>query len=361
MRVLFFGTYDVEAHPRVLVLQEGLRAHGHRVSECNAPLRLDTAARVAMLHNPGRAWRLAARLARRWITLVVKRLRAGRVDAVVVGYLGQFDVLLARALFPRTTIVLDFLVAGQETALDRGAPAGSPKMLLLRAIDRAAMEAATTILLDTPERVAVVPPRLRGRVAVVRVGASRDWFVPSPPEHPADGLAVIFFGLFTPLQGTPVTGRAIALLADDPRISFTVVGTGQDSREVVPLTTANPRVRWIDWIPAAELPAAVAEQDVCLGIFGDTPKAAHVVPNKVFQGAAAGCAVVTSDTAAQRAVFRDCARYVRAADPAHLADVLRELADDRERLAAARKAAHALAVRDFQPQTVVEPLLRRLA
>ena len=42
MRILFFGTYDVKSHPRVGVLAEGLRAHGHEVTECNAPLGLDT-------------------------------------------------------------------------------------------------------------------------------------------------------------------------------------------------------------------------------------------------------------------------------------------------------------------------------
>ena len=49
-----------------------------------------------------------------------------------------------------------------------------------------------------------------------------------------------------------------------------------------------------------EGPALVAGHDVCLGIFGTGVKAQLVVPNKVYQGAAAGCAVVTSDTAPQR-------------------------------------------------------------
>ena len=55
-------------------------------------------------------------------------------------------------------------------------------------------------------------------------------------------------------------------------------------------------MRWIDWVDADELPGVVAEHDVCLGIFGTTDKAPRVVPNKVYQGVASGCAVVTSDT-----------------------------------------------------------------
>jgi len=49
MRVLLFGTYDTSLHPRVATMAEGLRATGAEVAECNAPLGLDTAARVAAL------------------------------------------------------------------------------------------------------------------------------------------------------------------------------------------------------------------------------------------------------------------------------------------------------------------------
>jgi hypothetical protein len=52
MRLLFFGTYDAAAHPRVAVLRDGLRAHGHDVHECDEPLGVSTAQRVAMLRNP---------------------------------------------------------------------------------------------------------------------------------------------------------------------------------------------------------------------------------------------------------------------------------------------------------------------
>src|SRR5258707_12737052 len=55
MRVLLFGTYDTTTHPRVATIAEGLRARGADVAECNAPLGLDTAARVDMLAHPRRA------------------------------------------------------------------------------------------------------------------------------------------------------------------------------------------------------------------------------------------------------------------------------------------------------------------
>jgi glycosyltransferase involved in cell wall biosynthesis len=171
----------------------------------------------------------------------------------------------------------------------------------------------------------------------------------------------VFFGLFTPLQGAPVIGAALAALAGDEHpIEVTMIGAGQDLDETRSLAAGNHRVHWLDWVDAADLPRMVAAHDVCLGIFGTGPKALRVVPNKVFQGAAAGCAVVTSDTPPQRRVLGDAALLVPAGDPAALAEALRFFAADRSRLAAATSAAAALADSSFTPAAVTAPLHERL-
>ena len=139
-----------------------------------------------------------------------------------------------------------------------------------------------------------------------------------------------------------------------------MIGRGQDEAATKEAAAANQSVRWLDWVPAAELPALVAAHDVCLGIFGTGDKALRVVPNKVFQGAAAGCAVITSDTAPQRRVLGDAAVLVPPGDPAALADALLRLADDREALLKLRHAARQLAAERFTPKQVVEPLTDRL-
>src|SRR6478609_7368035 len=87
MHVLFFGTYDASVHPRVAVLRDGLADSGASVSECNIPLSLSTAQRVAILKNPARLPWLAWRLLVCW-TGLVRRSRAwrrtgARPDAVV--------------------------------------------------------------------------------------------------------------------------------------------------------------------------------------------------------------------------------------------------------------------------------------
>jgi glycosyltransferase involved in cell wall biosynthesis len=113
-------------------------------------------------------------------------------------------------------------------------------------------------------------------------------------------------------------------------------------------------------VPNTELPALVAEHDVCLGIFGSGEKARRVVPNKVFQGAAAGCAVVTSDTTPQRRVLGEGAILVPPGNADALAAALRELAADAGKLAGLRAAARELADKSFAPAQVAAPLLEKI-
>ena len=47
-----------------------------------------------------------------------------------------------------------------------------------------------------------------------------------------------------------------------------------------------------------------AGADLCLGVFGATPKAARVVPHKVYTALAAGRPVLTADTPAVRELLR---------------------------------------------------------
>lgn len=365
LRVLGFGTYDTEAHPRVRVLLDGLRAHGHDVYECNASLDLSTAQRIALLRQPWRAPVFVVRVLVRWARLVRQARKAVRPDVVLVGYLGNFDVLLARRLFRDVPVVLDYLVSGVETASDRRV-GGRAVRRLLRSVDRQALAAADLIVVDTEEHRALVPAARRPRTVVAAVGAERAWFdagsaAARRPEGSADApLRVVFFGLYTPLQGTPVIGAALRLLADDP-VQITMIGHGQDLDATMAAARGNDRVTWRRWVDSADLPAVVASHDVCLGIFDDGIKAVRVVPTKAFQGLAAGCAVLTSDTPPQRRVLGAAAVLVPPADPSALAGAVRALATDRARLQAVRAAGSATAHDVASAQAVTANLAAALA
>src|SRR6185437_343704 len=100
-------------------------------------------------------------------------------------YLGQFDIHLAKWLFRRQHIMLDYMVSGSDTAKDRGISSG-PKDVLLRWIDHAALRIADTVIVDTEEHLQALPEKYRHKGLVVSVGAPASWFAvaqPLPSQH----------------------------------------------------------------------------------------------------------------------------------------------------------------------------------
>jgi glycosyltransferase involved in cell wall biosynthesis len=358
MRVLFFGTYDAQRHQRVTVLQEGFASLGDEVVECKVPLKIDTSLRVRMLGRPHLLPLLVARIAGTWLRLLWRSNWVGPIDALVVGYLGHFDVHLARLRWPDIPIVLDHLVFAKECAIDRGVSTGWVLRSLER-LDQEAVAVADVVLVDTEEHASLLPTMVRERALVVPIGAPAAWFQ-EPPTAASCPLRVVFFGLYTPLQGTPIIGEALALLADEPGVRVTMVGSGQELRAAQQAAADNPAVRWLEWVSLEDLPGLVAGHDICLGIFGIGAKAFRVVPHKVVQGAAAGCVIVTSDTPPQRAALDDAAVYVPAGDGRALAAALRMLAREPELLHVARRHASRRAAERFHGKVVVERLRERL-
>lgn len=384
-RLLVFGSYDAALHPRVAVLRDGLAAHGWDVEEINEPLGAATADKVAAAGSPRAALRLAGRQVSSWRRLVRRSRGEVSPDVVLVGYMGHADVHLARLLHRGSLVVLDHLVGLADTVRDRDL-GGGLKLGILDLVDRAALRAADVVVVDTALQAQMLPPAAREKAVVAPVGATREWFaagdraaavsavaaqraaradgavsadgaVDEGPRDAGDPLRVVFVGLFTPLQGTPTIGRAIDLLRDEP-IEFTMIGHGQDLEETRMLTRGSPRVRWLDWVEAAELPDLVAGHDVSLGILGTGPKAQRVVPTKVYQGLAAGCAVVTGATPAA-GTLGDAVLTVPPGDPEALAAELRHLASDKESLTVARDRARA-AAGQYSPESATRALDDRL-
>jgi len=390
-RLLVFGSYDAALHPRVAVLRDGLAARGWDVEEVNEPLGAATADKVAAAGSPRAALRLAGRQVAAWRRLMRRSRDAASPDVVLVGYMGHADVHLARLRYRRSLVVLDHLVGLADTVRDRGL-GGGLKLGVLDLVDRAALRAADVVVVDTALQAQMLPADVRGRAVVAPVGATRAWFVAGDrvaaevaegaeglvegtqgaaglvegaqgaagdgPRDPGNPLRVVFVGLFTPLQGTPTIGRAIDLLRDEP-IEFTMVGHGQDLAEARSLTRGSPRVQWLDWVESADLPDLVAAHDVSLGILGTGPKAQRVVPTKVYQGLAAGCAIVTGATPAA-GTLGDAVLTVPPGDPEALAAELRRLASDKESLTVARHRARAAAAQ-YSPESATQALDGRIS
>ena len=109
---------------------------------------------------------------------------------------------------------------------------------------------------------------------------------PLPEAVPAvgggDGLRVLWVTSFIPLHGAEVVAGALARLGGDPRFRFTVIGDGQTADAFAAALGPIPGgVTWHrSWMDAEGVRAALVDADVCLGVFGTTPKAGRVWPYK---------------------------------------------------------------------------------
>jgi glycosyltransferase involved in cell wall biosynthesis len=226
-------------------------------------------------------------------------------------------------------------------------------------IDRVATTVADIVLVDTEEHLAQLPAR-RGRADLVFcTGAPAAYHrVSACPD--GEPLRLLFCGTYGPLHGTAVIARAWALLDRRVDVQLTMIGDGPERARAQDLIGPDPRVRWVDWLPREALASELAQHHVCLGIFGETEKAARVVPTKLYQGAAAGCALVTGQSDAQARVFGSTALMVPRGDPQALADLILELVHHPDDVAAARQRALKLAER-FLPSTTVAALHEQLS
>lgn len=343
-RVCFFGTY-ARNHTVNLLLRRAFEELGCGVDELHAPLWEETRDKLPGYFQPASLARLGLRYAGRAVTLA-PRVYLRRPALWVSGFNGQLDVILLRLLRWRAPVLFAPLVSITETVIeDRGVHApGSAVARLVEGMDRLSLRVPSRVLIDSEahrryliERFALRPER----VASWYLGADTRVFRHYAPRPRSGPLRVLFYGQFLPLHGVETILAAMVALASDPAYEFTVVGTGPERRRAlagVPRAAAD-RLRLIEWIPYEQLGELVASADLCLGTFGSSAKAAMVIPNKVYQAAAVGRAVVTADTPALREVFTPGVDVATCppADVAALVETIARLRDDaeRERLAAA--------------------------
>jgi glycosyltransferase involved in cell wall biosynthesis len=283
--------------------------------------------------GPGRALRLAAAEAR----LFTRRADG---DALVVGYPGHFDLPAARRAAQGRPVVFNPLVSLADTLVgDRGRfRAGSLAARALERIDRHAFRSPDLVVADT-EAHARFLEQLTGRddVAVCLVGAEDRLFRPEwAPQAP---FTALFVGKLIPLQGVETI---LAAARAAPDIPFRIVGSGQLER----LLEGRPaNVEHVPWIEYERLPDAIRAAGCALGIFGTTPKAQRVIPNKAFQALACGTPLITADTPAARELLVDgeSALLVPPGDAPALAAAVSRLAADQElarQIAAGGRAAY---------------------
>jgi glycosyltransferase involved in cell wall biosynthesis len=338
LRIVFWGTYDL-GKPRVRLLLSGARSLGMEVVECHRSVweGIEDKSRLVGVRK-----RLLLLL--RWVcaypSLILRFLLLPRHDAVVVGYMGQVDVLVLW-LFARlrgVPILWDAFLSIYDTVVNdrKMVLPGSLSAKCLYALDFAACRAANKIFLDTKahalffEKLFRLPPDSVGRVFV---GAETDVFIPglaAPRKDMAKYFTVLFYGQFIPLHGIEVIIRAAKLFEEaGEKIQWVIIGDGQEGARIDDLTKnlEVENITRIRWIPYSQLVEWIRMADVCLGIFGTSDKASRVIPNKVYQIISVKRPLITADTPAIRELLDEgpCVHFVPAGDPQALVSAVRKI------------------------------------
>lgn len=333
-KLVLWGIYD-RSHPRIKILINGLSKNDYEVTEihydCWDKLRVKTEYPAYLL-----AWRVI-RGVLAYPALIYRYLRAPAHDAVLVAYPGVVDVcvmwLLAR--WRKTPLIWDVYISIYEMIVE-DRKLVSPSSLVARIIYGAEYFAArlpAILLMDTKAHADYFAQHNRiapARMGVVWVGADTEYFYPpaTGEQQPApQTLRVLFYGQFIPLHGIDTILEAARIVRQhNPGITFTIIGTGQVAAEADAFIAAHQltNISRIEWVSYSALREEIGKADICLGIFGNTEKAARVIPNKAYQVLACHKPLITRDSPAIREAFSESEwlRLVPPASPQALAEAI---------------------------------------
>jgi glycosyltransferase involved in cell wall biosynthesis len=142
------------------------------------------------------------------------------------------------------------------------------------------------------------------KIVVLPIGADVLEF--KPKKKTDDSIFNVgFYGGFIPLQGVSHIIETAKLLENEKDIQFNLIGTGFELEKIKSLVDKLnlKNVTFLGWIDYKLLPSELNKFDICMGIFGDTPKANLVIPNKIYHYAALGKCTITKETEAIKEVF----------------------------------------------------------
>jgi glycosyltransferase involved in cell wall biosynthesis len=250
----------------------------------------------------------------------------------------------------KTPLVFDpFISAYDKQVSERGKFAvDSRAARRLLAWERRRFAEADLVLADTEAHAAYFAEQFgvaRERIGVVMIGAEEPAFHPCEltPKAAGEPLEILFFGSFIDLQGPETIVQAAQQYAGPP-VRWTMVGAGPLLQRCQEQAKNIPTVKFEPWLPYERMPQRIHQADIVMGIFGVSPKAGRVIPNKVFQALACSRPVITRASDAYPAELR--ARestgigWVAPGNAAALAVAVARFASEREQLPRrARKAA----------------------
>lgn len=225
------------------------------------------------------------------------------VDIFYVGWMGQQFIPLIRLFFYKP-IIFDSAPSLYDSFLDRGfthKESMLAKFLFL--LDRFAYRQSYAIIIGDSATLDYFSNLFgihREKFRMFPVCANNEIFYPRSTQVQGlsrrDEFIVEFVGEMAPQHGVEHIMQAAKLL-EGTGIVFRIAGTGQSLREVRHLfEKLHPsNVTFVPHrVSLEQLLQWRSEADICLGLFGDTPKSRRSLSNKLYEALAMGKAFLTA-------------------------------------------------------------------
>jgi len=312
MRICYFGTYQ-STYPRNNILIEGLRQNKVEVIEC-----CDRSTGIK------KYWRLF------WKHWKIRN----NYDIMIIGFLGQSIIFFAK-LISKKPIILDAFVSLYNTnVFDR--KICKPKSFSAKYyyfLDKFSCYLADKVLLDTDSHIDYFVKTFnlpKEKFIRIFVGSNNSIFYPMPYiKRKKHKFLVHFHGYLVPFHGAEYIIRAAKILEKEDIVFQFITRFDLKFYElqklVKQLNVSN--INFIETVPYEKLPEYINRADVCLGVFGLTPKIYKVIPNKIFEALACRKALITARTPAIKELLTDRKNCLltKPGDPWDLADKILEL------------------------------------
>jgi glycosyltransferase involved in cell wall biosynthesis len=338
IKVCYFGSYDPK-YTRNRVIIFGLKQNGVNVFECQD----------------------ASSILLRYFKLLWKYLYLKKHDVIIVHGHGNVPLAWLLAKIFRRKLIFDPFISLYDTAIfDRKeVDEKSVKAKYYYYLDKWCCALADIVMVDTwghlryfHEEFGIKKEKFRR----VLVGADDTRFYPVKTEKEDDKFRVLFYGTYIPLHGIEYIVKAAKLLENNKDIVFEIFGSGQTYKNIKSLSEKLKiknilfKIDWVEEDPQRY----IGRVDVCLGIFGGTPKAKRVVPNKAYQAIAMEKPLITGDSPAAREVFsnKENAILCVMANPKAIAESILLLKEDEKLRRKIAKNGYTLFKERFTPQAI---------
>jgi len=354
MKLCYFGIYN-PSYSRNRVIIKGLKKNGVHIVECNVYSSSTSRLPSVMKYTP------------KFIRLIKKHIELD-YDAMIIGHPGQHVMPVVRFLTKKPR-VLNVLVGYHEFFPERKPiKEWSIKAKALHYLDKKSFKWADLVLADTKQHINYFRHTLglkKNKFLRVFVGTDDEVFHPISIEKNHNDFIVMFWGTFIPVHGVQHIIKAAKLLEVYKDIKFEIVGFGEAFESVKKL---HERLRisnvtfHTQWVPYEQLPNYIAKADVCLGIFGGTPLAMRVVPNKAYEALAMQKPLLTGSSPGVKEVLTSTENCIlcEMANPEALAQSILLLRNDAKLRKKIARNGYVLYKKKFTPIAIGKELKANL-